>query len=147
MQQHCITREDPNDADHAHLVTSTCSLPLLKIQPEFASSVREKGKSSNSLAGIYMKQASGGAGDPAPNLPGAAAQPPCLHFAEGPPPTPSTLFFWLCQKNYFLATCMPKKNYFLALPKKNLFFGYAKMPKTSPGSSVEVGQYPDVIRY
>ena len=37
---------------------------LLQIQPEFAPSVREKRKSSDSLAGICMKQAPGGAGDP-----------------------------------------------------------------------------------
>ena len=49
-----------------------------------------------------MKQAPGGAGDPVPAvLPGATPQPPCLRFAEGPPPTPI--------HPIFLAT--PKKTY------------------------------------
>ena len=47
--------------DHAHSVTSTRVWPLLQIRPEFAPSVREK-KSSNSLAGICMKQTPGGLG-------------------------------------------------------------------------------------
>ena len=36
-----------------------------------------------------MKQAPGGLGTPVPAvLLGAIPQPPCLHFAEGPPRTP-----------------------------------------------------------
>ena len=63
-----------------------------------------------------MKQAPGGAGDPVPAvLPGATQQPPCLRFAEGPPPTPI----------------------------RPIFFGYAKKNLSSmgnsPGSCVKVG--------
>ena len=51
-----------------------------------------------------MKQAPGGAGDPVPAvLPGATQQPPCLRFAEGPPPTPiRPIFhiFWAMPKTY-----------------------------------------------
>ena len=50
-----------------------------------------------------MKQAPGGAGDPAPAvLPGATQQPPCFRFAEGrPPPTPiRPIFFGYAKKTY-----------------------------------------------
>ena len=49
-----------------------------------------------------MKRAPGGAGDLVPAvLPGATQQPPCLRFAESPPPTPiRPIFFGYAKKTY-----------------------------------------------
>ena len=103
MQKGCLTREDWNNVDHAHLVTSTRSWPLLQIRPKFVPSVRTF--NSDSLAGICMKQASGvgGAWDPIPDvLPGAATHPhaSALQRAHYPPPA-SALFFGYTKKPIF----------------------------------------------
>ena len=69
-----------------------------------------KRKSSDSLAGICMKQAPGGAGDPVPAvLPGATPQPPCLRFAEGPPPTPIRPIFLATPKKPIFNRKFPRK--------------------------------------
>ena len=98
---------------HAHRPRPLCHKQvwlLLQIRPEFAPSVREKRNSNDLLAGICMKQAWGGAGDPVPAvLPGATLQPPCLHFAEGPPPTPIHPIFLAMPKRPILNGKFPRK--------------------------------------
>ena len=83
-----------------HAVTSTQVWPLLQIRPEFAPSVREKRKSSGFTSRYLHETGTRGAGDPVPAvLPGATQQPPCLRFAEGPPPT-RPIFFGYAKKTY-----------------------------------------------
>ena len=104
--------------DHANSVTSTQFWPVLQIQPEFAPSVREKRKNRDSLAGICMKQARGGAGDPIPAvLPRATTQPPCLRFANGPSPTPSLYFLAYPKKPILNGNFLRKLHQNRAMPK------------------------------
>ena len=103
--------------DHDHSVTSMRFWPLLQIQPEFAPSVRERKKNSDSLAGICMEQAPGGLGtqyllffrEPQHSL-----YTSVWRRAHHPP----HLFFWHSQKK--------------TLPKKPI------LNKNSPGSSKKV---------
>ena len=98
MSPHCVTSEDWIAVDHTYQPRSLSYKHVLLIaSPNLAWNCLfcegERGKNSDSVAGICMKWASGGAGDPVPAvLLGAATQPVCFRFAEGPPLTPSTLF-------------------------------------------------------
>ena len=104
MQQRCLTREDRNakttTTDHAHPVTSKRFWPLLQIWQEFAPSLREKRKSSNSLAGICMKQAPGDWGPYTCCFAGRHKPASMPLLCGGPTNHPLCPIFWLCQKTY-----------------------------------------------
>ena len=91
-------RQEPHPRPLSHKHVGLAASPnLAKIYP-FCEGKR---KSSDSPAGICMKQGTrGGTGNLAAPavLSGATEQPPCLRLAEGPPPTPSTLFLGYAKK-------------------------------------------------
>ena len=85
----------PLSLKHAGL---TASPNLARICPFCEGKRKEQQFTSRYLHETGTREA----GDPIPAVfPGATTQPPCLRFAEGPPPTLSALFFGMhSQKTY-----------------------------------------------